>query len=436
MALSMRSLAGTARACWFLWPGVVLVGAVAVLYAWAMVSAHAAMMTLVDAFPSALLVIMPAAGAACVWITRRWFVGAEGSGVPQTIAALDGDLATQRWLLSWRLLLGKVGLSVLATAAGFPIGRQGPTIYLGAVIMHEIRARVPLLQRRSASEVSDRQWIALGGAAGLAAAFHTPLAGVTFALEQLLVGEEIRGRTVALLLMATFAAVAVPLLAASGIVAPQIPPGIRDGQLVMAVLLTGAATGLAGAGFAWMLVHSTRWLPVWLAALRAARPVIFGAACGLFVALLAMSSRGRILESAEQVVHRILEGGEFFPVEVCARWLALLATAIAGIPGGVFVPSVSIGAGIGEVLHQIMNSVDVQVFVTLSMAGYLAALTRGPFTACVVAIELSGSLRALFPILATCLLAAWISASFAPPLYRALSISYKGESAPKRGGHA
>lgn len=105
----MRSLAATACACWVLCAGAVFVGALAVLYAWAMVSAHAGIFALVGASPWRTLLLMPLAGAARVWATRRWFVGAEGSGVSQTIAALNGNSATRRRLLSWRLLLGKAG---------------------------------------------------------------------------------------------------------------------------------------------------------------------------------------------------------------------------------------------------------------------------------------------------------------------------------------
>lgn len=424
LLLSFRRLVSTAIACWELLAAAVLVGVAVSLYACGMSITHAGMLVYFGVLPWGLLLVSPLVGGLCAWVTRRWFVGAEGSGVPQAIAALRGDSTPGRELLGWRLLLGKIGISLVATAAGFPIGRQGPSIYLGAVIMHKLGAFLPQPNSAADMEAREREIIVIGSAAGLAAAFHTPLGGLVFALEQLLTRKKLHWRILAALAIAIFAAPAIPFVGSGGVVVPRVSSSLFQDGLFASIVLAGAVTGLAGGSFAWMLIYAMRWLPASLVQLRARRPAVFGALCGLLVAVMAMTTSGTSLLGVEQVVSGILEGRAASSGDPLARGLALLATCVAGIPGGIFVPSLAIGAGIGGLLHEFVGAVDIRVLLAISMAGYFAAVTRSPLTACVVVAELSGSLQILLPALATCLIAGWVSRNLAPPLYHALSIPY------------
>ena len=118
-----------------LWSGAILVGLVAVLYAQAIEAGFGVFRAIEHKSPWLPLLLTPAVCALCVYLTRRFFPGSEGSGIPQAIATLHGDTAERgEVLLSIRVLLGKIVLSVVAIAGGMTIGREGPT---GAVVFGE-----------------------------------------------------------------------------------------------------------------------------------------------------------------------------------------------------------------------------------------------------------------------------------------------------------
>ncbi len=123
--------------------------------------------------------LAPAGLALSVLLTRTLFPGAQGSGIPQVIAALHMHEPERiDAVLSLRIAVGKVLLTLLGLGCGASIGREGPTVQVGATIMHAL-GRVLRLPRQDAY----RAMVLAGGAAGVAAAFNTPLAGVVFAIE-------------------------------------------------------------------------------------------------------------------------------------------------------------------------------------------------------------------------------------------------------------
>ena len=132
--------------------------------------------------PYAALVWTPALTVCLLWWTRRFALGAAGSGIPQLVRALDDDLepAQQTWLVSLNVSLHKIGLVSGGLLAGLSIGREGPTVQVGAGVM--VHARRWLSPR---SGIDAHDLMVAGAAAGIAAAFNTPLGGIVFAIEQL-----------------------------------------------------------------------------------------------------------------------------------------------------------------------------------------------------------------------------------------------------------
>jgi len=131
----------------------------------------------------------PILTAGVVWVTRRWFEGAAGSGIPQVLAALDPHTPTsQRHLfVSLRLSVSKLLLTSAGLLAGLSSGREGPAAQIGAGVMHHARRWLP-----RGTRINEHGLMAAGGAAGVAAAFNTPLGGVMFAIEQLARSTEYR----------------------------------------------------------------------------------------------------------------------------------------------------------------------------------------------------------------------------------------------------
>src|SRR5689334_10764598 len=151
------------------WSGGLVVGGVAVAFAVAADYAQAGFKALLAHSPYLALVVTPAGLALSAALTRRFFPGSQGSGIPQTIAARQfGDAAARSRLLSPRIAVGKIGLTLLGLVTGASVGREGPTVQVGASILHAVgRASGGLYQGL----------ILAGSAAGVAAAFNTPLAG-------------------------------------------------------------------------------------------------------------------------------------------------------------------------------------------------------------------------------------------------------------------
>ena len=124
------------------------------------------------------LVLTPAGMIFCGLMARSYFPGTQGSGIPQTIAAHHmRNKAGRSLLLSARIIVGKIALTVVALACGASVGREGPTVQVGAAMM--------LVSARLGRMAHTQDVILAGSAAGIAAAFNTPLAGIVFVIEEM-----------------------------------------------------------------------------------------------------------------------------------------------------------------------------------------------------------------------------------------------------------
>ena len=165
--------------------GAVLVGLIALFFARSGDLAQQGFARLAKGYPYLALVLPPAMFAAVAWLTGRFALEARGSGIPQVIAAArDPDGEAERGLTSLRVAGAKLVLTIAALFGGASVGREGPTVQLGAAVMV---AAHRLLRVRVTPGV-----LIAGAAAGVAAAFNTPLAGIAFAIEELAVAYEQR----------------------------------------------------------------------------------------------------------------------------------------------------------------------------------------------------------------------------------------------------
>src|SRR6201991_4910930 len=263
------------------WLGAIAVGLAAVYYARLIDWGYNTFLVQQHERPWLPLFVTPALAAAAAWLTRRFFRGAEGSGIPQVIATLHTRPAeTGARLLTLRILFGKVLVSFLAILGGFTIGREGPTVQVGAALMFNLRRFYP----RSTAMI-ERQLVLAGAAAGLSAAFNTPLAGIVFAIEELTRSFEARASGVLI------TAIIIAGVIALGLNGNYTYFGTIDvgthfpNALALAVLLTAVVTGIAGGIFGWLLLNTSRWLPAPLRKLNAERRVVFAALCGLVIAV-------------------------------------------------------------------------------------------------------------------------------------------------------
>ncbi len=344
-----------------------------------------------------VLGLTPAGFALSAYLSRRYFPNSGGSGIPQAIAAraLVDETARVR-LVSLRVAIGKVALTTIGLLVGGSIGREGPTVQVGASVMYAVGHISPRRQRGL---------ILAGAAAGVAAAFNTPLAGIVFGIEEmsrsfetktsgLVIGTVIAGGLVSLGLVGDYDYFGHTALVLSGV------------QGWIAVLLCGVVGGLAGGLFSRAVVAASGSWPGRAGRWLRTHPVLFAAACGGVVAGCGLASGGTIYGTGYTQVLNMLSSGirppENFGV---LKLLATLASAISAIPGGIFSPSLAVGAGLGQNLAHLLPGVPLQIVVVLGMVSYFAGVVQAPITAFVIVTEMTNDHAMVVPLMLAALIA-------------------------------
>jgi H+/Cl- antiporter ClcA len=403
------------------WGAALLVGLISVLYADWSTDASNAFLGWIAGRSWLAFVITPALTVLALFLTRLWFTGSEGSGIPQVIAALHAPRTEEdtlmRRLFGVRVIVGKICVSLIGLLGGLTIGREGPTVHIGAGIMAEIRHFYP---HRNAQ--LERRLLLAGAAAGLSAAFNTPLAGIIFAIEEL--ARDFESRTNGIMITAVvFSGLTSLALAGNYLYFGQINVAENLGAaFVLPVVLSAALCGLIGAAFNLALLRWRTWMPDWLIALRARRPLLYALLVGIVVAALGVGTHGETWGSGYDQARHLLTGtAPLSAGYAITKWGAMVVTYMAGIPGGLFSPSLSIGAGLAQWVHAAFTWAPMAAVIALCMTGYLAAVTQSPITSFVIVMEMTNGTGMVIPMMATALLASRISAFFTPPLYEALA---------------
>jgi H+/Cl- antiporter ClcA len=404
------------------WSGAVVVGLAATAFALSSDYAHVLFRSMVAAYPWLPLLVTPLTLAGVAALTQRYFKGAEGSGIPQTIAAIRMPEGRDRdAVLSLRVAIGKMFLTCISLAGGASVGREGPTVQVGAALLYNLRWLV-----RFPRHLMERGLIVAGGGAGVAAAFNTPLAGIVFAIEEMARSFEERssGTLVTAVIIAGLAAVYVQ--------GNYTYFGATNSTLSGAsgwfgVLLCGLAGGLLGGGFSRLLLaFSTHGLPGRSGAFVRGHPVMFAALCGLALALIGIASGNAVYGSGYAEAKNLLTGtGTVSAGYGLWKMLATFVSFVSGIPGGLFAPSLSAGAGIGQVVAGLLGQADTGALIVIGMAAYFSGVVQAPITAFVIVMEMTGNHDMVVPLMLTTLLATAVSRIVCPrPLYKALATNY------------
>ncbi len=382
------------------WLGALMVAIVAIVFAKLADGAQGGFAAVTRAHPWVALIIAPSGLALSVLLTRRFFPGAQGSGIPQVIAALHmKDQRHVARVLSLRIGLGKVLLTLLGLLSGASVGREGPTVQIGASIMQALGQvlRLPRLE-------TQRGLVLAGGAAGVAAAFNTPLAGIVFAIEEL--SHSFESRTSGMVLTAVIlGGIATLALAGNYTYFGVTAVGLPLGSGWLAVLLCGVIGGLLGGAFSQILLFMARGLPGRAGRWIKAHPIAFAALCGLMIAIIGIVSGGATYGTGYAQARMLVEGDARLPVTFfLLKFLATVFSFFSGIPGGIFAPSLSVGASLGSWLAQFLPHSPARAIVLLGMAGYFAGVVQAPITAFVIVLEMTANQQMTIPIMATAML--------------------------------
>lgn len=250
----------------------------------------------------AVLLWMPALSAAIVWLTRRWVPGAAGSGIPQVMATLDpavGEAQRGRFV-SLLLSFSKMAVASAGFVAGLSIGREGPSVQVAARVMHTTRRWLG-----PQSGISSHALLVAGGAAGIAAAFNAPLAGVVFAIEEL--SRKLESRASGLIIAAI---VLAGLMGVSAFGNLSYFGRIQAPSLSWNALLPGLgvalASGLLGGLFAKLMAVSLTAPLKPMNRLRTRFPIRFAACGALAIAAIGLLTGGATFGAGSEAVKHML----------------------------------------------------------------------------------------------------------------------------------
>ncbi len=366
--------------------------------------------------PWLTLFVAPAGFAALAWLSRRFFPGTEGSGIPQAIAAtMTDDPRVRRQFLSFRIAIAKVLLTLGGLLSGASIGREGPSVQIGASSMH-------LLAGRRQRIASHRDLIVAGSGAGIAAAFNTPLGGIMFAIEEMCRRHSFRANSTTLIAV-IFAGLMSLAVLGNYTYFGRTPAALGWPTGIWPVLMCGLLGGLLGGGFSRLLIASSRGLPGKLGVFAAHRPVAMAAACGLATGIIGLATGGLTYGTGYAESKAALEGAAALPVYFLFAKMAVIWLAFAArIPGGIFAPALAVGAGLGANVALMMPGDQDSAILVLGMVGFLAGMTQTPITSFVIVMEMTANHQMLLPLMGTAVVAHGLSKSVAPiPLYHALA---------------
>lgn len=373
--------------------------------------------------------LTPLLFVAAVELVRLVGPYAAGPGIPQAIFAArhaheQGEPRVAP-LTSPTTLVVKIAALYLGLWAGASTGREGPTVHVAACLFVGL---VLLARRFTGIKFDLRSAVIAGGAAGLAAAFNTPLAGVTFAIEEL-AGDYFGSIKDFVIMAIVFAAITAKALTGEYTYFGRLaePPGIP----LAAVLLIGTLGGVLGAAFSTGLIEGGKFF----GRLRQARPWAVPAVMALALLAVARISAADVLGPGNEAA-QVLVRGDFgswawgYPVE---KAFATLFTFWSGIAGGIFAPCLAIGAAIGGDVARAMAA-PVASCALIGMAAFLSGTIQAPITSFVIIFEMTGHHQMLLPVMLAALLGFMIARlTGAEHLYQALCVNYKSllDNAPE-----
>jgi CIC family chloride channel protein len=361
-----------------------------------------------------VVILCASATALAAWLVRRYAPQASGSGIPHVEAVIHGELPQA----PFRLIPVKFFGGLLAIGAGLALGREGPSVQMGASLSNLV------------GEIFRRTWpdcrvlVAAGAGAGLGTAFNAPIAGAVFVLEELVQRFEHRIAIAALGASATAIGVARLLIGD----APDFQVsalGYADAGTRPLYFIFGAFAGLLAVAYNRTLLatvaaaHRLSALP---AELRAG---VVGAAVGA-LAWFAPDLVG----GGDRITQDILAGGvslAFIPLAFFVRFALGDVSYAAGTPGGLFAPMLVLGAQTGffagAACRFVLPNLDVQpeAFAVVGMAAFFTGVVRAPITGIVLVTEMTASITMLLPMLCACSVAMLTTTLLnEPPIYETL----------------
>ena len=355
-----------------------------------------------------LIVVPTLAGIVIALFVRYVFPEARGSGINQTKAALY----IHNGYISTRTVLGKFLLSAMALGAGFSSGPEDPSLQIGAGVASQISRRFGLSRQRL------RVFAPIGAAAGLAAAFNAPISAILFVIE------EVIGNWSAAVLGS------IVLSAISSVVVARwfwgaepmfrIPVvNLVDPRELLAYAVLGVVGGIASLVF----TEALRWLRPLLRRQPASWQLAQPAAAGFLIGCIGYFGLPGVMGVGYDVIDAAMHAQFAWRMLLLLAVFKIIATTLSfssGTPGGMFAPTLFIGAmlgaSIGSFEHHFFPHLTGSIgsYTLVGMGVLFAAFLRAPLTSVFMVLEVSGNYSIVLPVILANTIAYLIARSFQP----------------------
>lgn len=376
-----------------------------------------------------IFIVAPLGFVVSWWLVNRFSPTASGSGIPQLMAGINyagqknGAKEVLR-LLNVKVILVKILSSLALLLGGGAIGREGPTIQISGAIFNTVYRFVPDFWPK----INQRLMLISGGAAGLAAAFNTPLGGIVFAIEEL--GKtHLNAMRTHLFTAVIIAGLTSQLFLGSYLYIGTPPVQELKGWAIFYVMITAILGGFFGYGFSSILIRIVRWKKI----LNNNRKKFFWALLmGILFATLVYFTGNTTIGSGKTVMIDLLFNKESiskwqtFP----SRFIGSVISYVSGGAGGIFAPSLSIGASLGDTIVLFLGVPEFKNLVIITaMIAFMTGVTHAPFTSFILVLEMTNRHTSVFAMMLAAVIAIGVAKLFdTKSLYEHLLENYTSKN--------
>lgn len=382
------------------WIGSVITGFFAVMYAKIFAWGENLLHFILDWHDWMIFIIAPIGFVLSWWLVKEFAPNAKGSGIPQVMAAVElanpKEHRKIRSLLSIKIIVFKIISSVVLVIGGGAVGREGPTIQIAGSIFRKVNEYLPEWWPK----ISKKNMIMTGAAAGLAAAFNTPLGGIVFAVEELSKTHINYFKT------ALFTAVIIAGLTAQTLAGSYLYlgyPKTNDVSLMVMfpIILVGGIAGILASQLSVTMLKISDWKKRKLKTDRS--NVLFLVGCALVIAFISFFISREVLGSGKEIMERVLftpDKHEDWYVPILRMFGPALSFTSGGA-GGIFAPALTAGASIGSVISGIIHLTpnETNVVILAGMVAFLTGITRAPFTSAIIVLEMTDRHSLIFHLM-------------------------------------
>lgn len=382
------------------WIGSVITGFFAVMYAKIFAWGESLLNIIFNWHSWMIFIIAPISFVLSWWLVKEFAPNAKGSGIPQVMAAVElanpKEHKKIRSLLSLKIIFFKIISSVILVIGGGAVGREGPTIQIAGSVFRKVNEYLPEWWPK----ISKKNMIMTGAAAGLAAAFNTPLGGIVFAVEELSKTHINYFKT------ALFTAVIIAGLTAQTLAGSYLYlgyPKTHDVSLMVMfpIILVAGISGILASQLSVIMLTMNKWKKKNLKTDKS--NILFLVICALIIASIAYFINREILGSGKEIMERVLftkNKHEDWYVPIL-RMLGPALSFTSGGAGGIFAPALSAGASIGSVISGVIHLTqnETNVVVLAGMVAFLTGITRAPFTSAIIVLEMTDRHSLIFHLM-------------------------------------